>query len=551
MSNEAMHLLLVGSVGTTVQHQQQPWLSFAPVTLKLWGDLVLLAGTGGHLAIGRVSTLRLGAYNSATAEETTGRLSLSPLAHAHHNNKMHSNQHKATAHDTNSNRVGQNQHTNSYNNNNVGNNRASTLPIATRRVLLCHAVSQLMTTTAEVVAAQQSGGQHVDGSASSLDAAGLAQMPRTPQKNLRSPSLSSTTPSGTSTGPAGGVEPTGQVHAAYPHAVHTSVVALGLGRMRSLLVSADAQGVIALWTLQRHFRSPHEDVDEEEDEEESEKDGGEEDEGEEDSLYDMPLAQAASSALPAALRPLLLDQVNITTLQTHAYLHKASSPTNNNPNGGNGSQASSERVTKLVFAQRDTHLFVCTTQRLLLLTLDYPQDEKGTKAQKLSGARVTGWVELDRALPDLQGIFDVVPPADLPAHLLAAVDDKVKTPVVDPLGQVSTAEKVEGKEEEGEGEKGGEEEVADDWRLIEWRALEYEHSSTSSSSGGAANSNLHSANPSTTGANHANNVSGASTQQPQYKQQCTLSRLEWSQEMFLAALRALRPVSVPSGTAST
>lgn len=496
-----------------VDERESPILSCALTVLKLCGDVVLLGGAQGYLGVGRFTTLRLGTY-TASAEEATGRLSHSPQPSG---NKARS---------------------------------AAQIPVGTRRVLMMHPFH-----------------------ASNADYA-------------------------------------------YPHAADSVVTAMGMGSATSLVAVADSRGLVSLWEVPSHYphrvrqrasssappaspapvASPTQPrpgsltkqkskrqllveaiaAGEEINEDDYLYDDEEDDDGEDDDeQYAMPLPSTAKTLHPRQ-QPRLLATVLVAGLLSHGYIdgdgdHAAKA----------AATATSERITKLVFAQHDHHLYVCTSQRLLLLTVDHNHQANrrlhhGHTQQRSLRASFRDWVVIDRALPDLEGVFDVVPPPAVSAQLfqeqMPVPPDVLEAMNATAAATAAAADEAGGNDdaaaatpkkpslfsdEDDDAARGGAEEslragrasaataeTADekDWKLIVWRALEYEGAPVDEANG--SSSTLLRSLGVTLG-------STPSTSAMYAKRRCTVSRVAWTLDMFRAALRSLRPIRAALTTTTT
>jgi hypothetical protein len=469
-----------------VDERESPVLSCALTVIKLCGDVVLLGGAHGYLAVGRFTTLGLGSY-TATAEESTGRLSRSP----HANTKQNAHQ-------------------------------SSQIPVGTRRVLMAHPFHQ----------------------------------------PLHSPGYD------------------------YPHAEDSVITAMGMGMATSLVVIADSRGLLSLWEVPSHYphrtRSRHatgssatpvtspagsssgrpglmkhkskrqmrfeaiaagEEINED-DYEDDENDEGEDD----DEQYAMPLP-ATAKTLHTRQRPRLLATVVVSALDSQGYVSGDGDVT---PDVGASSKHHKERITKLVFAQHDHHLYVCTSQRLLLITVDHNHQANrhlhhGHTQQRSLRASFRDWVVIDRALPDLEGIFDVVPPPAVSAQLFQekipvpqdALDSMLDVDASSVLEDGTPAKRKPALFDDDDihapiGANGDDSTTEGDWSLIEWRVLEYE---------GSPDDEVPSSGILRSFVGAALSGGGGGANQGMYaKRRCTVSRVEWSLEMFRAALRSLRPI---------
>lgn len=515
-----------------VDERESPILSCALTVLKLCGDVVLLGGAQGYLGVGRFTTLRLGTY-TANAEEATGRLSHSPQPSG---NKARS---------------------------------AAQIPVGTRRVLMVHPFHA----------------------------------------------------------------PSGADAAAYPHAADSVVTAMGMGSATSLVAVADSRGLVSLWEVPSHYphrvrprasssamptaSSPAPPVasptaprpgggltkqkskrqllveaiaaGEEINEDDFAYDDDEDDDGEDDDeQYAMPLPSTAKTLHPRQ-QPRLLATVLVSGLLAHGYIdgdgdHAAKAAPSSSSSAA-AAPATSERITKLVFAQHDHHLYVCTSQRLLLLTVDHNHQANrrlhhGHTQQRSLRASFRDWVVIDRALPDLEGVFDVLPPPAVSAQLF---QEQLPVPpdVLEAMNATAAATAA-GSDDAGDNDAGGNDaasasasaaatpkkpslfsdedgaeeslrtgrasaalETADekDWKLIVWRALEYEGAPVDEANGSSSSTLLRSLGV-TLGAS-------PSTAALYAKRRCTVSRVAWTLDMFRAALRSLRPIRAALTTTTT
>eukprot|EP01033_Poteriospumella_lacustris_P014011 gene14011-10012_t len=329
--------------------------------------------------------------------------------------------------------------------------------------------------------------------------------------------------------------PSGADAAAYPHAADSVVTAMGMGSATSLVAVADSRGLVSLWEVPSHY--PH-----------------------------RVRPRASSSAMPTASSP-------------------APPAASSSSSSAAAAPATSERITKLVFAQHDHHLYVCTSQRLLLLTVDHNHQANrrlhhGHTQQRSLRASFRDWVVIDRALPDLEGVFDVVPPPAVSAQLF---QEQLPVPpdVLEAMNATAAATAA-GSDDAGDDDAGGNDaasasasaaatpkkpslfsdedgaeeslrtgrasavlETADekDWKLIVWRALEYEGAPVDEANGSSSSTLLRSLGV-TLGAS-------PSTAALYAKRRCTVSRVAWTLDMFRAALRSLRPIRAALTTTTT
>eukprot|EP01033_Poteriospumella_lacustris_P009510 gene9509-6813_t len=352
--------------------------------------------------------------------------------------------------------------------------------------------------------------------------------------------------------------PSGADAAAYPHAADSVVTAMGMGSATSLVAVADSRGLVSLWEVPSHY--PH-----------------------------RVRPRASSSAMPTASSPAPpvasptapRPGGSLTKQKSKRQLLAASSSSSS----AAAAPATSERITKLVFAQHDHHLYVCTSQRLLLLTVDHNHQANrrlhhGHTQQRSLRASFRDWVVIDRALPDLEGVFDVVPPPAVSAQLF---QEQLPVPpdVLEAMNATAAATAA-GSDDAGDDDAGGNDaasasasaaatpkkpslfsdedgaeeslrtgrasavlETADekDWKLIVWRALEYEGAPVDEANGSSSSTLLRSLGV-TLGAS-------PSTAALYAKRRCTVSRVAWTLDMFRAALRSLRPIRAALTTTTT